>query len=231
MFILLLSVIGLLSFHLVHKQQPTTTYERPWFQDRGLTKQYDISCYTDTCEVFLSSSIDERSNYIGLVKLIETAPKDSTINIHLSGDGGSTDTVIYIGNAVKLSKATVNTIIDGPVYSAHAYLALLGKKITFAPNVFLMFHGPAALVRHADGSTEYISIDDVCNLVNEKDKDRGQSARRKCVEGNVFYKEAVYNYLKTFGKGYLDDNEMKAISDGYDVYISGLKMSTKNISK
>lgn len=228
--LLIVSVGLLVVYNATRKpvEEPVVVkYERPWFQNTGASKQYDISCYTNTCEVFFSSSIEEMSNYISLAKLLETAPKDSVINLHLAGNGGSTDTVLYLGNAVKLSKATVNTIVDGPVYSAHAYLALLGDKITLGPNVFLMFHSPAVAVKGPSGNYFYISLDEMCKLVDEKDLDRGKSSRQKCVVGNTFYKQAITKYLTDFGRGYISEEEMKNIVDGDDVYIAGSVMQER----
>ncbi len=138
-------------------------YINPWYQNLGQSKQYDINCYQNKCEVFLTSSIGDQSDYVALAKLLETAPKGSIINLHLAGMGGSTDTVLYIQNAVELSVATVNTIIDGPVYSSHAYLEMIGKHITIGPNVFFMFHAAAIPVATPQG-TVYLLPEEACKM-------------------------------------------------------------------
>lgn len=198
----------------------------PWYQTAGNPKFYQVSCFASTCEVFFTSSIGEQSNYLELARLLETAPKDSTINIHLAGTGGSTDTVIYLGNAVKMSKAEVNTIIDGPVYSAHAYLSLLGHKITIGPNVFFMFHSPAQGLKSPSGGVVFITMDQSCEM-ERGNVDRGRSAMDKCVLGNNYYKKAIQRYFDTFGSGYITDKNLADINNGYDVYISGEEMQQR----
>ncbi len=200
-------------------------YVAPWFQNQGQSKVYDISCYTNTCEVFLSSHIEEQSEYSSLAKLLETAPKDSIINIHLAGNGGSTDTVLYIQNAVELSLATVNTIIDGPVYSAHAYLALIGKHIKIGPNVFFMFHEPAVQVETPEGLVNLTKFD-ACNLVRGL-SDRNQSAYQKCLDQDKFYSQLIATYFNDYVNKYLTKQEIMDIADGKDVYISGGDMQRR----
>jgi hypothetical protein len=190
-------------------------------QDVPFNGAYDITCSGRVCDVFFGSSIVEQQKYMELAKLIELAPEDGIINLHLTGNGGHLDSVFYLENAIALSKGTVNTIVDGPVYSAHAYLATLGKTLTIGPNVVFMFHYPATRMKTALGVV-MVHMTDVCFGVTGTD--RGQPMVDKCKESMEMYLKSVETFYNHHINKYLTRKQQEDVKIGKDIYISGGQM-------
>lgn len=71
----------------------------------------------------------------------------STIEIRINSPGGSVWDGIAIFNAIRNSKAEINTYVDGIAYSMAAIIALAGKKIHIADNARMMFHNASVAIR------------------------------------------------------------------------------------
>ena len=86
----------------------------------------------DRCDVYLAPTMlpyqdNDPVDFNHLIDLLNTAEKYDTIRIHLNGFGGAVFLEDQIDMAIKNSKAKVITILDGNVYSAHAFLFLSAK--------------------------------------------------------------------------------------------------------
>lgn len=184
------------------------------------TAAYEYTCKDYICEVYFTDIIQDDSEYIGLFNMIEHANKISIINIHLSGYGGQVQTMFHLANVILRSKAQVNTIVEGPVYSAHAFIAMLGHNITVMPNTLLMFHEPAIL----DPNTkDYVTLEEYClNKVGHKD--RGQDAYWKCKEDSEIYMHLSDQFFSEYVYPYLSKIEIIRIQQGYNVTILGTEM-------
>lgn len=184
------------------------------------TDDYTTHCENNVCTVYLSEAIAQPIKYRELVKLIESAPKGTVIDMHLSGRGGSTDTVISLYNAIKLSKAEVNTVVDGMTYSSHSYLSMFGKHITIAPGTAFLFHAPAV----AGGDTgEYQLMIANCEK-SRGSADRGQDGYKKCIDYTESYLKVFDRIVQDKLKPYLTPKEISDMEEGYDVYIDGEDM-------
>lgn len=71
--------------------------------------------------------------------------KASTIELHISSNGGSVFDGLAILNALRSHPATVNVVIDGIAASAASFIAMAGNKISMAPQAVMMIHDAAAL--------------------------------------------------------------------------------------
>jgi len=219
-------VLYCLAFRYCNKQQVIinpSLASNPWYMVDTKSPAFDAACSGLTCEVYLSSAIVEPDKYTQLIRLIETAPAKSTINLHLSGTGGYIDPAINLYNAIALSKAEINTTIDGPVYSAHAYIAMLGKHVTIAPGVLFMFHLPAVL---SPITKENELPSEICKL-SIGAHDRGQDSYKKCMDGNAAWSIVSDKLLKERVYPYLTKPEVSRMKQGYDIYINGDEMKQR----
>jgi len=190
-------------------------------------KYYEYSCAHNICNVYLTDTIEDDSNYLGLYKLIVESPKNTVINIHLSGYGGDVSTVVHLANAIQESKAEVDTIVEGNVFSAHAFIAMLGKHIYIQPNVLLLFHIPAV----QDPKTgENITMNQLC-LYYKGYKDRGQDAYLKCLEDSAAYNNMFNTLVSKYVFPYLTSNEIIRFNDGWNINVQGSDMSNRLKSK
>lgn len=184
---------------------------------------YTYTCQGPICNVYLSSSIGEESNYIDLYSLIENAPEGQTIRIHLSGNGGQMSAVYHLANAIAQSKAEIDTIVEGPVYSAHAFITMLGHKIIIMPNSQFLFHLPGVQIDKNNGA---VLPDQSCILFLGK-TDRGQDLMQKCLDLNRGEQAIFDRMFKVYIAPFLTTDEQIRVYQGYDVYIDGLEMQKR----
>lgn len=157
----------------------------------------------NTYDVYMSNSIGSTDTTIELIHLLKKTKWGDTITFHLAGYGGQVDTVAEIVNAANKSKANLVILVEGPVYSGHAYLAvLLPGKLHVDKYSYLMFH--------------YSSIlNDDCS--SKKGFDRGVSEVEHC----TMFRDAhtkMFNKMLDASK-YLTQKEKTAILLGHDVYL------------
>lgn len=183
---------------------------------------YTYTCQGPVCNVYLTNSIGDENKYIDLYNLIENAPEGQTIRLHLSGNGGYMSTVYHLANAIAQSKAEIDTIIEGPVYSAHAFISMLGRKITILPSSQFLFHLPAIELQTGVTVLPYQSC-----LMYNGDTDRGQDAEQKCIDVNKG-EQAIFDKLfDLYMRPYLTKDEAARVYQGYDVIISGIEMQKR----
>lgn len=189
------------------------------------TQFYTYTCDKTECSVYLSSTIGEESYYLDLYSLIVSAPENQIINIHLSGSGGIMSTVYHLANVILQSKAKVNMIVEGPVYSAHAFIATLGNKLTIYPSSTFLFHLPAIA---APGQDAVIEGQDCGSYLGHKD--RGQDAVPKCLALRQSEQDLFDSLFTKHIKPYLTAEEIDRLYKGYDIIISGKDLQ-KRIDK
>jgi ATP-dependent protease ClpP protease subunit len=156
-----------------------------------------------TVDIRLDDSIRKINVYKDIADIIHNASPNTTIRIFLSGYGGNADGTMYIINSLVVTKAQVETHVVGSVYSAHAYIASLGKKIIMYPLSSLMFHDSSAL-----------NID--CS--KHKGRDRGMSNEEHC---KLFVENALNISMKMImAVPILTIHEKTLILMGQDVYLT-----------
>lgn len=189
---------------------PTTTV-------KDTDPPYLYSCNPNglQCEVYLSSTIWDQAKYRQIFLLIENSPSTQDINIHLAGNGGDMNSVVYFYNAIKKSKSKVTMVVEGPVYSAHAFLSMVGTSIDIADGSFFMFHKPAV---YNSKINEFVSPLLICKVLYGK-KDREQDLVKKC-EDRMNNEGYIYTKIfeSTFYK-YLTKDEIDNINKGDDIFI------------
>jgi hypothetical protein len=91
-------------------------------------------------DIDLGPEILDMSQYGSLGEILRGLPEDATVNLYLHNYGGSVNGLAYLSNALLKTKAHVKAIVDGPTYSAGAFLACYADEIDLYPNSTLMFH-------------------------------------------------------------------------------------------
>ena len=95
-------------------------------------------------DIYMTKPIKGKEEYLEVVKLLDEASSSDTINFHLGGPGGAVDSIIYLANHIRQSAAKTVMIVEAPVYSGHAYLALVGKYMKVLPDTYFMYHTSSA---------------------------------------------------------------------------------------
>lgn len=186
------------------------------------TSAYSYKCVNGgapLCDVYFTEDIAGPDEYTGIVELIENAPLGSTINLHLIGYGGNASSVYYLYNAIQTTKAHVNTVVEGPVYSAHAMLAFVGHTISIKPASLFMFHVPA---RRNDAG-EYVFPVATC-IEKRGTKDRGTDGEKKCIDQANYNQAMVEMLFKSTIERVMTFDEIKRMNLGEDIYISSEDM-------
>ncbi len=93
-----------------------------------------------TTDIYLTTLIIFPEAYHELMKKLDTAKVGDRVNIHLAGDGGDTIATIALYNSLKRTRAHITMIVEGDVYSAHAFLSLMGDDLKVGKGVIFMFH-------------------------------------------------------------------------------------------
>lgn len=89
---------------------------------------------------YLTDEIKEADYYLNMINTIRTAEQHDTILIYLNTPGGNLYTAIQIMAAMKQSRATIITSLEGQVCSAGTMIFLEGNKSIVHPNSTFMIH-------------------------------------------------------------------------------------------
>jgi ATP-dependent protease ClpP protease subunit len=161
--------------------------------------------------IYLSDEIDSNTDrvnsYIQIEHLLHTASSKLVFNFYLQGNGGYEETALALINAMRLTKAEVNTFIVGNVYSAHAMISLAGKNVYVAPNVLIMVHRGS----HYNESDKYCA-----DKVGKSD--RGLDAQEKCLKDFAALETWDELFVISVVKDYIPAAELKAILKGEDLF-------------
>lgn len=175
--------------------------------------------YNKTCEVRLGTSITKPENFKDVLSLLSQAKSGDTIIFYLIGYGGQVDTTTQLLYAIRTTKATTVAIVQGSVYSAHAYIAVSMNKMIINPLATFMFHRSSAYGRES-----------VCDE-KKGTIDRKQDAYKKCMDYlNTMLEQDKNEVILTLGP-FLTKVELQAILDGHDVYVQGYEMQKRLSSK
>lgn len=174
-----------------------------------------------TCTLYLSSTIESEDTYIPLYKIFSDLTKDDKIVLHLSGSGGSAAALLRLVHVIKSSGAELTVYVDGPVASAHAFLAIQANQLIAAPHTYFLFH------RVALGSGE--TIEETCEA--EKGKlDRGLDKKAKCITNLTTEMKIIDDILAKYAGTVLTKSELSRMAKGEDVIILGAEIQ-KRINK
>lgn len=131
-----------------------------------------------------------------------------TVNVHLSGPGGSAEGMLYIINKIKQSKAKVVMKVEGSIASAHAVLALAGTEVQLPKHGYILFHLASGTNMVKSSCAGLIGID------------RGLSIKQKCEEDLTallkMYNDAAMVYIGPV----LTTAEKQKLYAGHDLIFS-----------
>jgi ATP-dependent protease ClpP protease subunit len=104
-----------------------------------------IKCYTQVISVniyhfYISDEIQDYKQFQELIHVLKTAEAHDKIIIYLNCPGGDLYVTIQIINAIRTSRATVITCMDGKVYSAATLIFLAGHEFIVNKNCSFMIH-------------------------------------------------------------------------------------------
>lgn len=171
------------------------------------------------CNIELSSDIQDFNQYRELFYLLQNATQDTTVVFHLSGNGGFIAPLYAMYNNISNTKANVIMQVDGPVSSAHAFLAFLGGRMVVHDTSYFMFHLPAFTDSRGE-NTVMLDCSGLSGVV-----DRGQSMEEKCHQF-AYYDIKLFNELfKQRIQPYLTQTQIKRYYQGYDVYVSSAQIN------
>lgn len=91
-------------------------------------------------DFFLVDAIGHPVDYIPLLEVLATAPKGTSVVLHLNSPGGMLDTSIHLVNAIRNSPADVTALIIGPIASGATLIAHACDSIVIAGHVSCMYH-------------------------------------------------------------------------------------------
>ncbi len=180
---------------------------------------YTMQKIDKTTSLFLAKEIGDSLEYIDLLPVFLGLDKDDVVNVYLEGNGGSVDGAEMLAALFHSTKATVNVIVYGNVYSAHAALALQGSTLKILdPNIRFLFHVPAL------GDGRKVDTGLCKDVIGE---DRGQSSKKKC---ETFVENTLDEYENTLAKNFLiimSPAEYRAYLDGWDVIVKGSDITAR----
>lgn len=152
----------------------------------------------------IESQINTAEESRSLINALQTADKGDVIIIHLAGYGGDGETMMVLVSAIRASSAMTIAVVEAPVYSAHAYIALACDKVLMQPYTTLMLH---------NGSNNNINCDEFVGL-----KDRGHDESVKCKQMQAAVNYMVTGLLNTFTL--ITPEERSLVENGYDLYLT-----------
>lgn len=119
--------------------------------DNNSTVSQYYSCFDQTLvetvrHIYISSEISSPVHYQGMINMIQTAPPNSTIVLHLNSPGGDLDTCVQIISAMQITMANVVCSIEGIAASAAGFIFLAGDSFVVSDFGVLMLHNYSSLM-------------------------------------------------------------------------------------
>ena len=172
--------------------------------------------FKEVCHVRFSTEIGDPEKYSDFLLLLDRLDSNDHVFLHLAGKGGQVRTTIQLVNAIQSSKARVTTVVEAPVYSAHAFLAVSGDDSIIHPTVMFMFHRTSLYGKHRA----------VCNKQRGK-VDRTISAEFKCRD-YVRHTLAIDREMMQRLVGHiLSADEFKRMMRGHDIILHGGQVANR----
>lgn len=181
------------------------------------TEEYTVIEKGFSTHIYLSDTIESPEKYSELIQYIIQNSNKSDITVYLAGYGGSVATTTQLLLAMKESGTTFHAVVYGDVYSAHAVLATNMNDIRVVKKgVLFLFHRPAF-----EFNGENHLMKDMCSLIPEENKDRGVSARNKCVNYVDASEKSFTEMFMQVPFSLMSDEEKERYMAGDDVIITG----------
>ena len=89
---------------------------------------------------YIIEEIGEPDSFLDLINILKTAEEHDTVFIYLNTPGGSLQTTVQVISAIRQSRATVVTCLEGEVCSAGTLIFLSGHKHIVNANCTFMIH-------------------------------------------------------------------------------------------
>lgn len=166
--------------------------------------------------IYFSSSIEAPEYYSTLLLQLTQAAVGDKFIFHLAGNGGDAATILAFYNAINSTVADTVAVVDGPVYSAHAYLSVLTKQTIVNSGTIFMFHRGSIFGQEQVVCKEY-----------KGRLDRKQDAYKKCLDFIESWTVMENRLLPQMLGKYLTTNELQRILEGHDVYVQGDEMKRR----
>lgn len=112
------------------------TIESHWVITLPIHKQTDI---------YMVDTVKSYRQTQDIIEALNAAGMTDEVIFHLAGYGGDVEAVLRIIDAVKHTAADVTMLVEAPVYSGHAYLALSGNHLIIEDYGYLMLHNSSAM--------------------------------------------------------------------------------------
>lgn len=168
--------------------------------------------YGKIYSIRLDQEVTKTEDFKDLLDTLDNAKKNDKIIFYLTGYGGESQTTYNIVNNIWTTKAKTFMIVEGPVYSAHAYLAVSGNNLTMKPLSSLMFHSSSILGYKCEDAKGKL--------------DRGKDAFKKCMQ--FINNELTLGKLLIDSSQVLTKKEKDKIKNGYDIYITAEEYYKRN---
>lgn len=205
--IILSCILGLFCFNL-YGAEDLDFRQRPIAVLTCESKIAPTKINTKFCDLYLSATIEEPNFYWNVSREIRPLNPQDTLMIHLAGNGGSVEGLIYLLNAIKYSKVKTIGSLEGSVASAHTALLISCDEIKLAGNGYLLFHAISWL-----NMTE-----DIC--AQRTGKDRGIANYTKCVENSKTIGSYYASIFDKYSTKYLTKEEIKKYYEGHDIILT-----------
>lgn len=172
------------------------------------------------CNVILGENIRKVHKYSELITLLGEASKFDTFNIYLVGNGGYVRAALTLHYAIRNSPGMTTTVTVGDVYSAHAMLAVSGKRVVVQnPRAIFMFH------RSSGYSQE--NPEQYCQERFAGQKDRRQSMVAKCIDYMNAYAKQDRRATKLIYKDALTKKQIERVLAGHDVFVNATEIMSR----
>lgn len=148
---------------------------------------------TNTIKIYLTNAIEEPLNYNEACYMLDTATKDTVVEIYLNTPGGVIDSAFMLADAIKRTKATVKAYLSGTVASAGTLVTMVCDQVEVSPHLSFMIHN------YSGGMSG---------------KGHEMKARQK------FTDDHLNEAFKSFYSGFLTDEEMERVIEGTDLWMN-----------
>lgn len=155
-------------------------------------------------DLYLTSDIEEASNYDEWVQICAEANSQDLIEVHINCFGGRLDTAIQIHDMLKETKADVFISIEGACCSGASLIAMAGMRVKILPNSYMMIHSWTGGAYGKFGNV---------------------------IENTEFQKKWFSNVMHRNYSDFLTNSEIKNILDGKDLYLDAQDVEIRFINR
>jgi ATP-dependent protease ClpP protease subunit len=181
---------------------PELSFEIP----RDATRIWDllvpivVDKKANTIKIYLTNAIEEPLNYNEACYMLDTADKNTVVEIYLNTPGGIIDSAFMLADAIKRTKATVKAYLSGTVASAGTLVTMVCDQVEVSPHLSFMIHN------YSGGMAG---------------KGHEMKARQK------FTDDHLNEAFKSFYSGFLTDEEMERVIEGTDLWMNSAEVQER----